>query len=157
MAGFIGSALIRKLLKDTSLTIFNLDKLGYASDQNSIYNLCSNLSIDIKTRYQFLKIDLRNKEKLRSAIQHADPDFVFNFAAETHVDRSIDDPYACFENNVYGTLNLIEACLEHWEKLPSERKSLFRLHHISTDEVYGSLKDKSMFSENSPYDNRIAY
>ncbi len=156
-AGFIGSALTRKLLKDTSLTIFNLDKLGYASDQKSIYDLCHNLSIDIKKRYQLLKIDLRNKEKIRSAIKQSDPDLVFNLAAETHVDRSIEDPYSFFENNVYGTLNLIEACLEHWEKLPSDRKSLFRVHHISTDEVYGSLEDKLMFSEKSPYDPRSPY
>ena len=156
-AGFIGSALIRKLLKDTSLTIFNLDKLGYASDQNSIYDLCRSSSIDIKKRYKLLKVDLRNKDKIRTAIQHSDPDFVFNLAAETHVDRSIEDPFSFFENNVYGTFNLIEACLEHWEKLPTERKAIFRVHHISTDEVYGSLKDKSMFSEKSPYNPRSPY
>ena len=156
-AGFIGSALIRKLLKDTSLKIFNLDKIGYASDEKSIINLCRNLSIDIKTRYQLLKVDLRNREKIGAAIKQSDPDFVFHLAAETHVDRSIEDPYSFFDNNVYGTLNLIEACLEHWEKLPSERKSFFRLHHISTDEVYGSLNDKLMFSEKSPYEPRSPY
>lgn len=156
-AGFIGSALIRRLLKNTSLTIFNLDKLGYASDQTSINNLCLDSSIDIKSRYQLLKVDLRNKVQLKDAIQKANPDFVFHLAAETHVDRSIEDPYSFLENNVYGTFNLLETCLEHWEKLPFERKELFRMHHISTDEVYGSLTNKGLFSEESQYDPRSPY
>ena len=156
-SGFIGSGLIRRLLKDKSLTIFNLDKLGYASDQTSINKICLDLSIDVKTRYKHLKVDLRNKEEIKIAFNLADPDFVFHLAAETHVDRSIEDPYSFLENNVYGTVNLLEICQEHWEKLSADRREFFRVHHISTDEVYGSLKDRGLFSELSPYDPRSPY
>ena len=156
-AGFIGGALIRRLLRDTSINIFNLDKMGYASDQSSIHKLCIELKIDNKKRYQILKVDLRDKEEIRSAIEYANPDFVFHLAAESHVDRSIEDPFSFLENNVYGTFNLLESCLEHWEKLSSKRKELFRLHHISTDEVYGSLEEKGFFSEKSQYDPRSPY
>ena len=156
-AGFIGGAMIRRLIKNTSAKIFNLDKISYASDLTSINNLIDELSIQHHSRYQLVKVDLTDKEKTRSAIKEVNPDFVFHFAAESHVDRSIDDPYSFIDSNVIGTLNLLHSCLEHWDNLPSNKKENFRIHHISTDEVYGSLGREGSFSEETAYDPSSPY
>ena len=147
-AGFIGGALVRRLLTATTATVFNLDKLGYASDLTSIGE---------HRRHQLLQVDLTNAEATAAAVRQADPDLVFHLAAESHVDRSISGPGAFIESNVQGTFNLLQAVRAHWEQLPQERQERFRLHHISTDEVFGSLGPTGRFSETTPYDPRSPY
>ena len=147
-AGFIGGALVRRLLADSDALIFNLDKLGYASDLTSIGE---------HPRHQLLQVDLTNAEATAAAVQQADPDLVMHLAAESHVDRSISGPGAFIESNVTGTFNLLQAVRAHWEALALERQERFRFHHISTDEVFGSLGPTGRFSETTPYDPRSPY
>ena len=147
-AGFIGGALVRRLLRDSSATVFNLDKLGYASDLTSIGE---------HPRHQLLQVDLTNAEATAAAVQQADPDLVMHLAAESHVDRSISGPGAFIESNVTGSFHLLQAVRAHWEALPQERQERFRFHHISTDEVFGSLGPTGRFSETTPYDPRSPY
>tara|TARA_Y100000766_G_C18844569_1_gene575019 strand:- start:229 stop:1266 length:1038 start_codon:yes stop_codon:yes gene_type:complete len=144
-SGFIGGTLIRKLIKNTELRIFNLDKSGYAS------NLEINNQLFKINRYEFLKVDLSNFEDTKRAIKLADPDIVFHLAAESHVDRSITGPRTFLESNVIGTFNLLEAIMPHWQSLQIDRKNNFRVIHVSTDEVFGSLGEDGLFSEESPY------
>ena len=147
-AGFIGGALVRRLLKDSQALVFNLDKLGYASDLTSI---------GTHARHQFLRVDLTEPEATAEAVRLADPDLVLHLAAESHVDRSIDGPGAFIESNICGTFHLLQAVRTHWEQLPEDRKEHFRFHHISTDEVFGSLGPTGRFSENTAYDPRSPY
>ena len=156
-AGFIGGALVRRLLRDTGATVFNLDKLGYASDLTSIELTLAELGPSAQGRHQLLRADLAHTEATAAAVQQADPDLVFHLAAESHVDRSISGPGAFIESNVQGTFHLLQAVRAHWEQLPRERQERFRLHHISTDEVFGSLGPTGRFSETTPYDPRSPY
>ncbi len=156
-AGFIGGALVRRLLRDTSATVFNLDKLGYASDLTSIELTLAELGPAAVGRHQLLRVDLADAEDTAAAVRQADPDLVFHLAAESHVDRSIDGPGAFIESNVTGTFHLLQAARAHWEQLPKERQERFRLHHISTDEVFGSLGPTGRFSDTTPYDPRSPY
>ena len=110
-AGFIGSAVVRRLLADSDAEVFNLDKFGYASDLSSIGN---------NPRHHFLKVDLADAEATAAAVREADPDLVMHLAAESHVDRSIDGPGAFIESNVTGTFNLLQPVCGHWEQLPEE-------------------------------------
>lgn len=155
--GFIGGAVIRKLLLKTSFLIFNLDKLGYASDLTSINNTISSLGGKNEERHKLIKVDLTNSCETHSAVQFANPDLIMHLAAESHVDRSINGPVEFIKSNILGTFNLLEAAREHYEKLSYERKARFRFHHISTDEVYGSLGEKGKFTENSQYNPRSPY
>ena len=152
-AGFIGGALVRRLLRDSSATVFNLDKLGYASDLTGI----ERLGPEAGQRHQLLRVDLTDADATAAAVRQADPDLVMHLAAESHVDRSIDGPAAFIESNVSGTFNLLQAVRAHWEQLPAERREGFRFHHISTDEVFGSLGATGRFSETTPYDPRSPY
>ena len=160
-AGFIGSALVRRMLVSDQATIFNLDKLGYASDCTSIDQALIQLGSASEgphgCRHQLLRVDLTNLDATAAAVAQADPDLVLHLAAESHVDRSIDGPSAFIESNVNGTFNLLQALLDHWQKLPHERRDRFRMHHISTDEVFGSLGPTGYFSETTPYDPRSPY
>ena len=153
-AGFIGSCLVRRLLKNTSSKIFNLDFLGYSSDLSSIQNLTQSKN---KNRYLHLKNDLRNFEEIQQIIREVDPDIIIHLAAESHVDRSINKPSDFIESNIIGTYNLLEAARKHFENISLERKEVFIFQHISTDEVYGTLGDSGKFSENTPYDPRSPY
>ena len=150
-SGFIGSAMVMRLLNNTSLNIFNLDKLGYANNEEIFYE-CKK-----SKRYILIKADLTSLEDTIEAIKLSDPDLVFHFAAESHVDRSINNPKIFIDNNINGTFNLLEALIRHWESLESKRKEQFRLLHISTDEVFGSLGNTGLFSEQSPYNPRSPY
>ena len=150
-AGFIGSSVIRRLLKETASIVFNLDKMGYASDLISIE------SLQPGERHHLLQVDLANLDATVAAVQQADPDFVMHLAAESHVDRSIDGPGEFLASNVIGTFNLLQAVRMHWDSLPAERQEHFRFHHISTDEVFGSLGDEGYFSETTAYDPRSPY
>ena len=156
-AGFIGSALIRKLLKYSKFTIFNLDKMGYASDLSSIQDTIFSLDIEKEKRHRLLKVDLTNISDTISAVNYANPDFVMHLAAESHVDRSIKGPEEFIRSNIFGTFNLLEAVRNHYNELNPMRKETFRFLHISTDEVFGSLGDEGMFNESTKYDPRSPY
>ena len=151
-AGFIGGAVVRRLLRETKVQVFNLDKCSYASDLTSIEALP-----EAEERHHLLRVDLADAEATAAAVQKADPDLVLHLAAESHVDRSIARPGAFIVSNVDGTFHLLQAVRNHWEALPEERRAVFRFHHISTDEVFGSLGPEGRFSETTPYDPHSPY
>ena len=153
-AGFIGGALIRRLLSYTNAEIFNIDKLSYCSNLDSIKLIEKDLN---SQRHNLIHINLANKEDTFQAFQESDPDIIFHLAAESHVDRSIDEPSSFIESNILGTFNLLEATNNHFRNLSSQRKKIFRLIHISTDEVFGSLGEAGSFDENTPYNPRSPY
>lgn len=155
--GFIGGAVVRRLLRESKATVFNLDKMGYASDLTSIKEVLVELGDEVEKRHVLQKIDLANAAAVQEAMEQADPDLVMHLAAESHVDRSISGPDVFIESNVTGTFNLLQAVKHHYEQLTGERKEQFRLHHISTDEVFGSLGTEGRFSETTPYDPRSPY
>ena len=156
-AGFIGGAVVRRLLRETTVTVFNLDKMGYASDLSSIEEVLSELGGAANDRHRLQKVDLTDAAAVEAAVQEADPDLVMHLAAESHVDRSISGPGVFIESNVNGTYNLLQAVRSHYEGLSGERRDAFRMHHISTDEVFGSLGAEGRFSETTPYDPRSPY
>ena len=156
-AGFIGGALIEKLISNYDVNIFNLDKLGYASDLERIKKAISNLDKFKEERYNFLKVNLSNIDEVNKAVKKADPDLVMHLAAESHVDRSIKNPSNFIQSNIVGTFNLLDAVKSHWDSLNNTRKNDFRFHHISTDEVFGSLGTIGSFTEFSRYDPRSPY
>jgi len=151
-AGFIGGTLIRKLLRETESKIFNLDNLGYASDLSGI-----NLLKQSDERHNLLRANLANKSSVYSAIKESQPDIIFHLAAESHVDRSIDNPDIFIQSNIVGTFNLLEAAKDYWRNISNFKKQTFRFHHISTDEVFGTLDEKGQFSESTPYGPRSPY
>lgn len=132
-AGFIGSAVIRHVIRNTNDSIVNIDKLTYAG------NLDSLVDVSESERYSFEKIDICNRIELDRIFDEYKPDAVMHLAAESHVDRSITGPAAFIETNIVGTYTLLEATRYYWNKLEEEAKQAFRFHHISTDEVYGDL------------------
>ena len=144
-AGFIGSALIRTLLAETDWQVVNLDKLTYAG------NLESLVSVAAHPRYKFVQLDICDREGVKSLLAAEAPDAVMHLAAESHVDRSIEGPSAFVQTNVVGTFNLLENSLAYWRALPPDARARFRFHHISTDEVYGSLGAEGLFREETPY------
>ena len=156
-AGFIGGAVVRRLLRETTVTVFNLDKMGYASDLSSIEEVLSELGEAANDRHRLQQVDLTDATAVEAAVQEADPDLVMHLAAESHVDRSISGPGVFIESNVNGTYNLLQAVRGHYEGLSGERRDAFRMHHISTDEVFGSLGAEGRFSETTPYDPRSPY
>ena len=156
-AGFIGGAVVRRLLSESKAVVFNLDKVGYASDCSGIEATLQGLGSEASDRYRFMRVDLADGEATAAALREADPDLVMHLAAESHVDRSIDGPGAFLSSNVTGTFSLLEAVRAHWSSLPQERQQAVRLHHISTDEVFGSLGATGRFSETTPYDPRSPY
>ena len=149
--------MVRRLLRDTDVQVFNLDKCGYASDCASIEAVLKDLGAAAEGRYQRLRLDLADEQATAAAVRQADPDLVLQLAAESHVDRSIDGPGAFLSSNVIGTFSLLQAVRAHWEALPEERRERFRFQHISTDEVFGSLGPTGRFSESTAYDPRSPY
>ena len=156
-AGFIGGAVVRRLLRESTAMVFNLDKMGYASDLSSIEQVLLELGSEGAERHHLIKVDLADAEATAAAVLEADADLVMHLAAESHVDRSIAGPGVFIESNVTGTFNLLQAVRGHYESLAGERKQAFRFHHISTDEVFGSLGATGSFSETTPYDPRSPY
>lgn len=151
-AGFIGSAVIRHIIKNTKDSVINLDKLTYAG------NLESLLDVADSERYCFEQIDICNRAELDRVFAVYKPDAVMHLAAESHVDRSIDDPAAFIETNIVGTYTLLEAGRQYWSTLPEEQKQSFRFHHISTDEVYGDLEGTTdLFTETTSYEPSSPY
>ena len=151
-SGFIGGALVAKLLNNSNHMIFNIDKNSYSSDLKRNIN-----HLNSSTNYFLINVDLKDQEKVIKAIKDSDPDYIFHLAAESHVDRSIESPKLFLESNIIGTYNLLEASKEHWDNLSKHRKEKFRFHHISTDEVFGSLGKKGKFNEDSKYKPNSPY
>ena len=149
-AGFIGSALIRLAIL-RGYSVVNVDMLTYAA---CLENLAS---VADSPNYAFEQVDIRDRIRLEAVFSAHSPDVVMHLAAESHVDRSIDDPKSFIETNVNGTLNMLEAARGYW--LKKGQPASFRFHHISTDEVFGSLPDDPavLFKENTPYDPRSPY
>ena len=151
-AGFIGLNLLKKLLKETNSLIFNIDKLSYASNLKALKEI-----VGSNKRYKHFKTDLADYKELEKVIEQCDPDIIFHLAAESHVDRSIINPEIFVKSNILGTFNLLQASRSHLEKLNHERRKSFKFHHISTDEVFGSLMKNGKFHENTKYDPRSPY
>jgi dTDP-glucose 4,6-dehydratase len=149
-AGFIGSALVRHLIRNTNHEAMVVDKLTYAG------NLASLAPVLGHQRYRFSRTDICNRPAVGELFSSFDPDAVVHLAAESHVDRSIDGPAEFINTNVVGTYVLLEVARAHWDKLGSRAQS-FRFLHVSTDEVYGALKDEGRFTEESRYDPRSPY
>jgi dTDP-glucose 4,6-dehydratase len=144
-AGFIGSAVVRHLLDDTEAMVVNIDKLTYAACIDSIPQASGH------NRYRFEQVDICNGPALRQLFDRYQPQYVMNLAAESHVDRSIDAPGAFIQTNIVGTFALLQEALRYWHSLAPVMRSRFRFHHISTDEVYGSLGTDGQFTETTPY------
>lgn len=150
-AGFIGSAVIRQYIQDTDYEVINLDALTYAG------NLESLAEVSDHPRYCFEHVDIRDVSGLKRVFEQHQPDAVMHLAAESHVDRSIDGPADFIQTNIVGTLNLLEVSRSYWNDLPEDRKARFRLHHVSTDEVYGDLDDTGLFTEETSYEPSSPY
>ncbi|MGE4518378.1 MAG: dTDP-glucose 4,6-dehydratase [Desulfobacteraceae bacterium] len=145
-AGFIGSALIRYLIKSTDHKVINLDKLTYAG------NLSSLDEIKESSNYFFEKADICNAKEVKRIFDKYKPSLIMHLAAESHVDRSIDGPSEFINTNIVGTYVLLDQALNYWKNLNNNEKENFRFHHISTDEVYGDLEnDNDFFTEKTPY------
>ncbi|MDF0748948.1 dTDP-glucose 4,6-dehydratase [Marinobacter sp. 71-i] len=132
-AGFIGSAVIRHIINNTKDEVVNLDKLTYAGNLESLAEVCES------NRYVFEQVDICNRTEVDRVLAEHKPDAIMHLAAESHVDRSIDGPAAFIETNIVGTYTLLEAVRQYWQGLDEQRRTNFRFHHISTDEVYGDL------------------
>ena len=150
-AGFIGSAVVRHLIADTRHEVLTLDKLTYAG------NLDNLAAVADDPRYRFERADICDPSAIRRIFEDYRPDLVMHLAAESHVDRSIDGPGTFIETNVNGTFVLLEAARRHWAGLQGEAKARFRFHHVSTDEVFGSLGAEGLFHEDSPYQPNSPY
>ncbi len=150
-AGFIGSAVIRHLIANTSARVLNVDKLTYAG------NLSTLDEVTQSERYGFLQADIGDAPVMEQAFNSFQPDAVMNLAAESHVDRSIDAPADFIETNIVGTYTLLQVARQYWQALALEQQKTFRFHHISTDEVYGSLGETGLFTEATAYDPRSPY
>lgn len=150
-AGFIGSALVRHLIETTDHHVLNYDKLTYAGMLTSV------ATVSDSPRYQFVQGDICEATILAAAIEDFQPDIIAHLAAESHVDRSIDGPAAFIDTNIVGTFTMLDQALAYYRALPAARQTRFRFHHISTDEVFGSLGNEGQFVETTPYDPRSPY
>ena len=144
-AGFIGSNFIQLLLQQPDLQVLNLDKLTYAGNLDSLQSVAD------QPGYKFNQADICLAEQVEKIIDEFQPDAIVHFAAESHVDRSIDGPAAFIQTNIIGSFNLLEATRKYWRELPDGAKNTFRFLHVSTDEVYGSLGATGLFTEETPY------
>jgi dTDP-glucose 4,6-dehydratase len=150
-SGFIGSAVIRHIIRETDARVVNVDKLTYAATPDALS------AVEDDPRYAFEKIDICDGPELRRVFAAHRPNAVMHLAAESHVDRSIDDPAAFITTNVLGTYTLLETACAYWKELTGPAQRRFRFHHISTDEVYGSLGETGLFTEQSPYQPNSPY
>jgi dTDP-glucose 4,6-dehydratase len=150
-SGFIGGCFIRMCLAEQDCRIVNLDKLTYASNANTLLNIVRN------PRYCFVHADIADRVMVNRTLIYHSPTAIVHFAAETHVDRSIDDPTKFVQTNVVGTFQLLDAARQYVAELSPQQRSDFRFLHVSTDEVYGSLGPTGLFTESSPYDPSSPY
>jgi dTDP-glucose 4,6-dehydratase len=150
-AGFIGSTLVKYLVREIGAFTLNVDKLTYAGTRSSLGE------VDGSSLYRFVKADITDAPAMRAALDEFSPDIVMHLAAETHVDRSIDGPRGFIDTNVLGTAILLEETYNYWRGLSRDRREGFRFHHVSTDEVYGSVEgttrcnDTTRYNPSSPY------
>ena len=144
-AGFIGSAVCRLFVGELNATVLNVDKLTYAANLSSLW------TVESSPRYAFRQVDICDRQAIGALLREFDPDAVLHLAAESHVDRSIDGAADFIKTNVEGTWVLLETALAHWRSLPAQRAAQFRFHHVSTDEVFGSLGGTGRFTETTPY------
>ena len=151
-AGFIGSALIRHIIKETQHSVVNVDKLSYSGNLQSLESIESNKD------YIFEKVDICDEKDLNKIFKKNKPDIVMHLAAESHVDRSIDGPSDFIKTNIVGTFTLLEQSKNYWQSLEGHKKDGFRFLHVSTDEVYGDLEGTSdFFTEETSYDPSSPY
>ena len=150
-AGFIGSALVRHLVLDKRYDVLNVDALTYAGYLPSLRD------VEGRSHYRFLHTNICNSAAVRRAFEEFRPDRVMHLAAESHVDRSITGAEDFIQTNVIGTFTLLEAARAYWSALDGSAKHAFRFLHVSTDEVYGSLADEGLFTEETPYDPSSPY
>jgi dTDP-glucose 4,6-dehydratase len=150
-AGFIGSALVRHVVANLGWSAAVIDKLTYAGHLSSLE------AVSQSERFEFIQADICDQAALDAAFARHRPDVVFHLAAESHVDRSITHAASFIETNLVGTFRVLEAARAHWESLSAEARERFRVVHVSTDEVFGSLGDEGLFSEETPYDPRSPY
>jgi dTDP-glucose 4,6-dehydratase len=150
-AGFIGSAVARNILASSDDHVLVFDKLTYAGSTTSLASVADH------PNYRFVQADICDRVAVDRALSEFRPDTIMNLAAETHVDRSIDGPAAFASTNVLGTVTLLEAATRYWKALDEASRASFRFHHISTDEVFGSLGAEGAFTETTAYDPRSPY
>jgi len=150
-AGFIGSAVCRYLVQSRGATVCNVDKLTYAGVPASLRD------IEQSKLYSFEQVDVCDQAAVTDVFERFQPDAVMHLAAESHVDRSIDGPAAFLQTNIMGTYTMLDVAKTYWSACDDEKQAAFRFHHISTDEVYGSLGDEGLFEESTPYDPRSPY
>jgi dTDP-glucose 4,6-dehydratase len=150
-AGFIGSAVVRHLIENTAHHVLVVDKLTYAGNLDNLASVASN------ERYRFAQADICNSRDMRDILYSFRPDVLMHLAAESHVDRSIDGPGDFIQTNVVGTFTLLQAALSFWRTLNGEERARFRFHHVSTDEVFGSLGRDGFFTEETPYSPNSPY
>ena len=151
-AGFIGSALIRHIIKNTYHSVVNIDKLSYSGNLQSLESIESNKD------YIFEQVDICDEKELNRIFKKNKPDIVMHLAAESHVDRSIDGPGDFIKTNIVGTFTLLEQSKNYWQSLEGDKKNNFRFLHVSTDEVYGDLEGTTdFFSEETSYDPSSPY
>jgi len=150
-AGFIGSALVRQFINETECSVVNVDKLSYAGNLQSLHSISDN------PRYRFEHVDICDAQEIVRVFREHQPDAVMHLAAESHVDRSISGPAEFIQTNIVGTYTLLEAARSYWNELDGPRKAAFRFHHISTDEVYGSLGETGFFTEQTSYEPNSPY
>lgn len=150
-AGFIGSALVREMIAHSDAHVMAFDALTYAAPAGALDQVRSN------SRFSFVRGDIADVATVKAAIRSFSPDVIVNLAAETHVDRSIDDPERFVQSNVVGVSVLLQETLAYWRGLPGNRRENFRYHQVSTDEVFGSLEGAGAFDEQTRYDPRSPY
>ena len=150
-AGFIGSAVCRLLVGEFGETVLNLDKLTYAANPASLQ------PIENHSGYRFHHGDIGDRALVTELLRSFEPDAILHLAAESHVDRSIDGPGEFIKTNIEGTYVLLEVALDYWRSLPAKRAREFRFHHVSTDEVFGSLGPDGKFTETSRYQPNSPY
>ena len=150
-AGFIGSAVVRHLVNNLNCSVVNVDKLTYAG------NLSSLSSVDQNPLYSFEYADINDRSLITVILDQHQPDAIMHLAAESHVDRSIDGPTDFIQTNIVGTYSLLECARSYWRQLSSSKQDDFRFHHISTDEVFGTLGETDSFTEETAYDPRSPY
>ena len=150
-AGFIGSAVVRHLINNLNCSVVNVDRLTYAG------NLSSLSSVDQNPLYSFEYADINDRSGIAVILDQHQPDAIMHLAAESHVDRSIDGPSDFIQTNIVGTYSLLECARTYWRQLSSSKQDYFRFHHISTDEVFGSLGETDSFTEETAYDPRSPY
>lgn len=145
-AGFIGANFIHHIFNiDSDISILNFDKLTYSGNLSSLKSVFNN------PRYSFIQGDISSVDDVADSINKFNPTKIIHFAAESHVDRSIDGPDEFINTNVIGTYNLLKQCRNYWKTLTTNQKTEFRFLHVSTDEVYGSLGETGLFTESTPY------